>query len=78
MIQSPLIFCRRGVLKLLLPVMDIMFVMLPRFAAKLFPMLLEARCMPMKAAAKLLTNLALLPVEDLETITCTTVVPASR
>ena len=49
--------------------MDIMLVMLPRLAVELLPMLLEACCIPMKAAAKLLTNLALLPVEDLDTMT---------
>jgi len=36
----------------------------------------DACCMPMNAAAKLLTKRALLPVEDLETITCATVSPA--
>lgn len=63
-------------LKLLFPVIDIMLVMLPRFAVRLLPILVEACCIPMKAAAKLLTNLALLPVEDLETMTWATVLPA--
>ena len=58
--------------------MAIMLVMLPRPAVMLRSMELEACCMPMKAAAKLLTNRALLPVEDLETITCATVVPAQQ
>lgn len=65
----------------LLPVMAIMLVMLPRPAARVDPavcMVEEACCIPMKAAAKLLTNLALLPVDDLETITCATVVPSTR
>lgn len=41
-------------------------------------MVADACCMPMKAAAKLLTNRALLPVEDLDTTTCATVVPAGN
>lgn len=36
----------------------------------------DALCMPMNAAAKLLTKRALLPVEDRDTITCTTESPA--
>ena len=57
--------------------MAIMLVMLPKLLLLDLPIEDDARCMPMNAAAKLLTNLALLPVEDLETITWATVAPVT-
>lgn len=68
--------CPRGVPSLLLPVMDIILVMLPRLELVDLLSAEEACCMPMKAAAKLLTNLAELPVEERETMTWATVPPA--
>lgn len=55
-----------------------MLVMLPRLEIMDEDWEEEARCIPINAAAKLLTNRALLPVDDLDTMTCATVSPATQ
>lgn len=58
-------------------VMDIMFFMLPTLGMEVC-MAPDAFCIPIKAAAKLLTNRALLPVADLETMTWAAANPATQ